>query len=85
MHAKTTVICCSKSGETNLRHPVTVQFLAKESITAAMHHQNSLSRQRAFSICYCAYPFVCWSCFMEVHAPGNAAQAAAQPFTEKIE
>ena len=44
-----------------------------------MRHQNSVSCQQSFSVCYSACPFVRWSCFMEANAPGDATQAVAQP------
>ena len=31
-----------------------------------------------------AYPFVRWLCFMEVNAPSDAVQAAAQPRRRKL-
>ena len=45
-----------------------------------MHYQNSISFHRESSVSYFAYPCVCWSCFMQANAPGDAAAcAAAQP------
>ena len=55
------------------------KLMAKGLTTSAMHHQNHLSCQREFSVCYSSYPFVYWSCFMEANAPGDAMLATAQP------
>ena len=60
------------------------KLMAKGSITSAVPRQNSLSCQQAFSVCYSAYPFIHWSCFMEANAPGDAAQAAAQSKRGKL-
>ena len=53
--------------------------MAKGSMTSAMSDQNSPACQHAVVVFYSVYPFIRWSCFMDANAPGDAAQAAAQP------
>ena len=72
------------SVQTIRRHPGVGKMIAKGSITSSTRHQNSLSYQRVFHVCYLAYPFVRWSCFVQANTPGDAAQAAAQPKGENI-
>ena len=58
-------------------------MIAEWSILSAMWHWNRI-RQGTCSFCYFAQPTVCWSCFMERTAPGDTAQAAAEPQRRKL-
>ena len=54
-------------------------MIAKGWIISAMHYPKNLWCQRAFSFCYCAYPFVCRSCVMETNAPCDFCKQQHNP------